>query len=387
MKIAFIPGVFFPLPGGAQVQIHNLANNLVKKGHEVDVYILNKTNIRNNLYNLILINKFVISFFFYLDFYFKINLSIIFKFYLKSLITKKKYDICHFQLLNFKTIFILNTLKTLKQKIAVTFHGIDIQINKEINYGYRLNKDYEKRLKIAVNNTDIFFSISNNIYNDLLDLGISKEKIVNIPNGVDIKKISEFKNIDSKIGERIKLITVARFAKNKKGLDLIPEIAKKLIDNNINFEWSLVGSDSKKIRNFYGMSKLDNFFKYIDNVENLDEEIFPHSNLIKIYKENHLYVNLSRIESFGVTIIESLASNLPVITFDTKGGNELIINNYNGVILRNFSTTAMANAIINYQKNINIYNNHRKNTLPSVFPFNLSKTTEKTIEIYKKFVL
>ena len=98
MKIAFIPGVFFPLPGGAQVQIHNLANNLVKKGHEVDVYILNKTNIRNNLYNLILINKFVISFFFYLDFYFKINLSIIFKLYLKSLITKK-YDICHFQLL------------------------------------------------------------------------------------------------------------------------------------------------------------------------------------------------------------------------------------------------------------------------------------------------
>ena len=63
MKIAFIPGVFFPLPGGAQVQIHNLANNLVKKGHEVDVYILNKTNIRNNLYNLILINKFVLSFF------------------------------------------------------------------------------------------------------------------------------------------------------------------------------------------------------------------------------------------------------------------------------------------------------------------------------------
>ena len=92
----------------------------------------------------------------------------------------------------------------MKQKIAVTFHGIDIQINKEINYGYRLNKDYDKRLKIAVNNTDIFFfSISNNIYNDLLDLGVSKEKIVNVPNGVDIKKISEIKNIDSKIGKEL----------------------------------------------------------------------------------------------------------------------------------------------------------------------------------------
>ena len=76
MKIAFISGVFFPLPGGAQVQTHNLANTLVKKGHDVDVYILNKTNIKNNLYNVILVNKYIISFFFYLDYYFKINLSI-----------------------------------------------------------------------------------------------------------------------------------------------------------------------------------------------------------------------------------------------------------------------------------------------------------------------
>ena len=39
MKIALISGVFFPLPGGAQVQTHNLANTLVKKGHDVDVFI------------------------------------------------------------------------------------------------------------------------------------------------------------------------------------------------------------------------------------------------------------------------------------------------------------------------------------------------------------
>ena len=84
-----------------------------------------------------------------------------------------------FQLLNLKTIYILNIFKILKQKIAVTFHGIDIQIDENINYGYRLSKSYEKRLKVALKNTDIFFSISKNIYKDLVDLGISKEKIIN----------------------------------------------------------------------------------------------------------------------------------------------------------------------------------------------------------------
>ena len=47
MKIALIPGVFFPQPGGAQVQTHNLANKLVQMGHEVDVILLNRTNIKN----------------------------------------------------------------------------------------------------------------------------------------------------------------------------------------------------------------------------------------------------------------------------------------------------------------------------------------------------
>ena len=71
MNIALLPGVFFPMPGGAQVQTHNLANKLVRKGHKVDVFLLNKTNIKNNLYNIIIINKLILSFFFLFKFFFK----------------------------------------------------------------------------------------------------------------------------------------------------------------------------------------------------------------------------------------------------------------------------------------------------------------------------
>ena len=48
-----------------------------------------------------------------------------------------------------------------------------------------------------------------------------------------------------------------------------------------------------------------NLFDILDNIENIDEEYFPHTNLIKHYKSADLYLNLSRIESFGVTYIES----------------------------------------------------------------------------------
>ena len=46
MRIAYVPGVFFPDPGGAQVQAHNLANIMNKNPIKADILLLNKSNIR-----------------------------------------------------------------------------------------------------------------------------------------------------------------------------------------------------------------------------------------------------------------------------------------------------------------------------------------------------
>ena len=386
MNIALLPGVFFPQPGGAQVQTHNLANKLVKKGHKVDVLLLNRTNIKNNSYNIIIINKILLSFVFYLNFLFKINLSFILKIYLKSIIKKNKYDIFHFQLLNLKTLFLIKVLKELNQKIIVTFQGIDIQIDKKINYGYRLNQNYERLLLNVLNDIDLFLSISKNIKQDLIDLGIKENKIIIIPNSVEIDKISKFENTKNNIEEKINLITVARLAEIKKGLDLIPKIAKILYNQNINFEWYLVGHNSTKIKNSKLMDEYKKKFSFIENIENLNEEYFPHSDLIKIFKKCHIYINLARIESFGITMIESLASNLPVVTFDTIGGNELVIENYNGTIVKEFFPETMAEAIINYHKNHNLFEKLKNNTFSSIQKYDLNIVTDNTLKIYKDLV-
>ena len=71
MNIAFIPGAFFPNPGGAQVQVHNLANIFSKKHIRTDVLLLDKTNIKKHKYNIFYLNKFIINLVFYLNYYFK----------------------------------------------------------------------------------------------------------------------------------------------------------------------------------------------------------------------------------------------------------------------------------------------------------------------------
>ena len=101
MKIAVIAGIFFPHPGGAQVQIHNLANKLSEKKIEVDCYIFDKADLKNNNYKIILLNKLILSFVFILKYYFNLNLNFILKIYLNKIIKKKNYDIWHFNFVNY----------------------------------------------------------------------------------------------------------------------------------------------------------------------------------------------------------------------------------------------------------------------------------------------
>ena len=345
MKIAVVPSTFLPLVGGAEIQTHNTANKLAELGNEVDIFLLEKTKISNKKYNIVKLNKLVINIIFILNYYFKINLIFLLKYYFNKICVNKSYDIWHFQSVNYKTLLYVNVLKQLKQKVVVTFHGADLQKDEDILYGYRFDKKYEKLLSKTIHLFDKVFAISDDIIKELSFFNIPKEKIIKIPNSIEIKKIKDTSNnqIDS---TKLKIITVARFYEKKKGLDLIKKISEILIENNINFSWTLVGRNSSLLLNKNFIKDNKKYFIVKEEIKNNDEIFFPHSDLIKIYKDNNVYVNLARIESFGVTIIEALAAGLHVVSFNTKGANEIVTNNENGFIVNEYSYEKMAKTLI-----------------------------------------
>ena len=69
---------------------------------------------------------------------------------------KNNYDIWHFHSVNYKTLIYINILSELDQKIIVTLQGADIQIDRQINYGYRLDPKYEQFLRYTFKSS--FFS-------------------------------------------------------------------------------------------------------------------------------------------------------------------------------------------------------------------------------------
>ena len=381
MKIAYLPGAFFPDPGGAQVQVHNLANIMNDKKNKADVLLYNRTNIKNKKYNINYLNKFIINLVYLFDYYLMIDINFILVFYLRKILKNEKYDVWHFIFLNYKSLIIIKSLHELNQNIIVTFQGADIQINNKINYGNRLDKKYDRLLKNTIPKVKIFTAISKNIYLDLLKIGINKNKIALIPNGVPLNKFKKLKkNFKKKNQNKIKLITVARYAEKKKGYDLVQKIVNNLNKLKIEFEWTIIGKNTYELLNNSTISKYRKNFKIFENFFIYNEYFFPSKKIILKYLNSDLYINLSRIESFGITFVEALSANIPVLTFDTKGANEIIKNNYNGFIVKGNSNIYFCKKILKFKKNKNIFN---FNSLKSAQKYDLNKLKEKYLKIYQ----
>lgn len=382
MKIAIIPGTFFPNPGGAQVQAHNLANKICEKKHVAEILLMGKSSIKKKKYKFVYFNKIIIDIVFFLHYYAKLNLTFFLEYYLKKFIKKNNYQIWHFIFLNYKSLLLIDKLKKLNQKIIVTFQGADIQINKNITYGNRLDKKYENLLKKNINKIDFFTSISFNIFNDLKKLGLNEKKIINIPNGTILSKVIKLKKNIKKVNKNIfRIITVARYAEKKKGFDLVSKITKRLIANGLNFKWTIIGKNTSKLLENNYIKKNKNFFHIIEDINVENELYFPNSKILKYYINSDVYLNLSRIESFGITFVEALSANLPIITFDTKGANEIVSNNYNGFKVKSGNFNLLIKKIIFLSKKKNFF---RNKPFRSSKKFNLDYLVQKYIKIYKK---
>ena len=99
-----------------------------------------------------------------------------------------------------------------------------------------------------------------------------------------------------------------------------------------------------------------------------------------MYKSHDAYINLARIESFGITIIEAIAAGLPVISFNTKGANELVVNNENGILIDEYEPNDMANVIV---KKIEEGYFDKKKFYPKIEMYDLGFNTKITKDNYK----
>ncbi|MGM0208196.1 hypothetical protein IGI96_002715 [Enterococcus sp. DIV0421] len=148
-----------------------------------------------------------------------------------------------------------------------------------------------------------------NVLNDkeLSEVILNKSSI--IPNGIDSFFIDNINLLrkNNVITNKVNLITVGKIEKNKNQLSVCKSIEK--IRSFIDIEYVLVGPITDKVY----FDKV-NSYSFVKHLGVLDKQ-----GVIDALRESHIFVMPSRTETFGLSYVESISQNVPVIYSKNEG--------------------------------------------------------------------
>jgi glycosyltransferase involved in cell wall biosynthesis len=132
------------------------------------------------------------------------------------------------------------------------------------------------------------------------------------------------------------ILFVGRVDDPRKGLDVLIQAFRKVLDE-VDATLLVVGKGDQTIARDLAGPALDRivFTGFVDDVT-----------LKKCYALCDLYVCPSRLEGFGLTILEAFAAEKPVVATRVGAIPELVHDGQNGILVPPDSVTAMATAIV-----------------------------------------
>ena len=168
------------------------------------------------------------------------------------------------------------------------------------------------------------------------------------PNGV---ANALFKNQQNQKKDKIKILFVGR-NEERKGAEILLKAFQIMKKNNIkkSFELVLIGQDIDKLINKYPSSER---CKFIGHTEG--EKLYKH-----YFDSDILCAPAIENESFGIILIEAMASKNVVVASDISGYNELITNK-NGILFKNNDVNDLSNKLTLLIENDNLRFDLEKN--------------------------
>ena len=198
----------------------------------------------------------------------------------------------------------------------ITAHGQIIQrlYSLHIHIYMKVSSLIERYCLSKINEKTRFTGVSQQVCKELEEIGIAKQRITYIPNGVDTKL---FKPSDNKKALRKKfkipeedliILSFGRLTEAKQPLKLIEvfsEIEKEMEDVTLVIAGE--GELLDKTKEFVRQKKLKNviFLGYVDEEDKPD-----------LYASSDYYIMTSKYEGQPLTLLEAMASGLPCIVSD-----------------------------------------------------------------------
>lgn len=300
-------------------------------------------------------------------------------FFSKKLIKNNSYNLSH----SFFTVpcgFLSLVLKwQYKIPYIVSLRGADVP-----GYAERFSFIYnflKPIIKIIWKSSSAVVSNSQGL-NELAQKSRVDQEISVIYNGIDIeefKSISEGSifGISKAQPSEFKIICVSRITA-RKGIKYLVEAVLKLKEKYPNIRLKIIGEgdEKKNLENFILENKMEKFVKF--------SGLMPHDQLPKEYKDANIFILPSLNEGMSNTILEALASGLPIIATDTGGTKELLNNGENGFIIKMKDSNDIVEKIEKLIQNKELCQKMALESRKIAENFSWKKVADQYAEIYKK---
>lgn len=333
MRILHITRQFYPLIGGMENYVLNLAEQQIKNGHSVDVLTLNRSFIDDEKLSRYekLDNGVEV---FRIPFFLSKKYTIALKTYRYL---KKQYDVVNVHGVNFFSDFVALTKIFHRKKIILTTHGGFFHTH----WGHFLKLIFFHTItRLTLKPYNAVIGCSDN---DIVVFQKIYPKIIKVDNGVNVKDLMAIQ----KKPERNTLLYVGRIDVHKRIdnlIRLIPELDKK----GFNARLLVVGPDWKGLT--------PELTKQIDELQ-LNNRItltgpVSEKDLARYYSESFLFISASEYEGFGISAIEALASGTPCILNRIQSFQTILHNKPYGILCDFTDITKTADAIASFANDV-----------------------------------
>lgn len=323
----------FNTAGGAELLSFKLVQSLAQKGHEVLVVCSSSTPSQSTargiaVYPILRTGK----------------IGLLMNFLsLYSLLRRTRCDVIHAHY-----VFPAGTLalvgKLLGIPVIVTSHGADIQKNKGINYGLRLNKLAAAIIWFTLKFIDCLAVVSQSMMRDAVDAGCLPTKIRVVYNGIDLKDVPLHPSMDvlsrNKITKKDFIVLYLGRLHPKKCPQDVVQAFRRVIQAVPNARLVFAGAGEEQ-------TKLEIL---IEDLTLKDKVIFTGfvtgDDKWALLQNCGVFVLPAIVEAFGIAVIEAMACGKPAIATNLGPFPEIIKDGETGLLVRINSPDTLASAII-----------------------------------------
>jgi N-acetyl-alpha-D-glucosaminyl L-malate synthase BshA len=367
--------VLYPTFGGSGVLATELGKALAKKGHEIHFISYNQPArleafLENVFFHEVSIPKYPL--FDYAPYETALAGKIV------EIVRSNKLDLLHvhYAIPHASAALLAKQILAEDNKdipVLTTLHGTDITlVGREASY--------EPVVSWSINNSDAVTAVSKSLVEDTLEHFQVKREVLMIPNFIDFDRFNKkpkehFKKAIAPNNEKI-LVHTSNFRKVKRVDDVIRLF--HIVQHEIPSKLLLIGDGPERSN----IEKTCRELKVCDKVTFLGKQ----EAIEEILSVCDLFILPSERESFGLSALEAMACEVPVISTNAGGLAEVNIHGKTGYTSEIGNYEEMAQFALDLLQNEEKLESFRHAALEQAKKFNLEDIRLQYIELYQKLI-